>query len=108
MPGLCENSQASGKGKKDDRNIIVIPVISLDPAAPNIIEHLLLLHVAFKGNITLAEKIKALGGKYERIKSIVQENSVPWKDDFLDTVRTENLFGISAEKIGEFIVNRIE
>ena len=97
-----------GKGKKDDRNIIVIPIISLDPASPNMIDDLLLLHIAFKENITLAEKIKALGGKYERIKNIVQENSVRWNDDFLDIVKTGDLFGISAEKIGDFVVNSIK
>ena len=82
----------------------MIPIISLDPASPNMIEHLLLLHIAFKEDITLAEKIKALGGKYERIQNIVQEDSVQWTDDFLDRVTPEDLFGISAEKIGELIV----
>lgn len=94
-----------GKGKKDDRNIIVIPIFSLNPAAPNMIEHLLLLHIGFRKEITLAEKIKALGGKYERIKNIVQENSITWEDDFLNQVPTEDLFGISAEKIGDQITN---
>jgi len=94
-----------GKGKKDDRNIIVIPIISLDPATPNMIAHLLLLHIGFRETITLAEKIKALGGKYERIKNIVQENSVSWDDDLLNKVKTEDLFGISAEKIGDLILN---
>jgi len=93
-----------GKGKKDDRNIIVIPIISLDPATPNMIAHLLLLHVGFRKEITLAAKIKALGGKYERIKNIVQENSISWEDEFLNQVPTEDLFGISAEKIGERII----
>jgi len=94
-----------GKGKKDDRNIIVIPIISLDPATPNMIAHLLLLHIGFREEITLAAKIKALGGKYERIKNIVQENSIAWEDDLLNRVKTEDLFGISAEKIGDQVVN---
>jgi len=93
-----------GKGKKDDRNIIVIPIISLDPATPNMISHLLLLHVGFREDISRAQKIKALGGKYERIKNIVQENSISWEDQLLDKVPTEDLFGISAEKIGERII----
>jgi glucosamine--fructose-6-phosphate aminotransferase (isomerizing) len=94
-----------GKGKKDNRNIIVIPIISLSPATPNMIEPLLLLHIGFREDITLAEKIKALGGKYERIKNIVQEDSVAWNDDHLEIITPEDLFGISAEKIGELIVN---
>ncbi|MBW1752280.1 MAG: hypothetical protein JRJ46_04090, partial [Deltaproteobacteria bacterium] len=49
----------------------------------------------------------ALGGKHERIKNIVQENSIIWDDQHLDLVEMHNLFGISAEKIGEHIVSRI-
>jgi integration host factor subunit beta len=51
------------------------------------------------------DKIKALGGKYERIKNIVPEDSVPWNDDLLAIANTDDLFGISAEKIGKLIVS---
>ena len=54
--------------------------------------------------LKLAIKIKALGGKYEHIKNIVQENSIAWKDEHLELVEIPELFGISAEKIGEYIV----
>lgn len=96
-----------GKGRKDDRSIIVIPIISTSPDRPNMIEHLLLLNVGFKENIPLSVKIKALGGKYEHIKNIVQENSAPWDDRHLERVETDTLFGRSAEKIGEFIVSSL-
>lgn len=94
-----------GKGRKDDRSILVIPILSASPSTPNFIEHLLLLHISFKQDVSLPLKIKALGGKYENIKSIVQENSVSWDDSFLELVEIKQLFGISAEKIGEFIIN---
>lgn len=94
-----------GKGRKDDRTIVVIPVISASPATPNIIEHLLLLNITFKPDVPLSVKVKALGGKYEHIKNIVQENSIVWADEFLDRVDMEELFGKSAEKIGEHIVS---
>ncbi len=93
-----------GKGRKDDRSIVVIPAISSDPSASNRIEHLLLLNIGFKQEIELSSKIKALGGKYEHIKNIVQENSLPWEDGHLDLVPVDELFGRSAEKIGERIV----
>ncbi len=96
-----------GKGRKDDRSIIVIPIISAAPAKANMIEYILLLTIAFKENVPLTVKIKALGGKYERIKNIVQENSIIWDDQHLELVEIHNLFGISAEKIGEYIVSRI-
>ncbi|MBU4388392.1 MAG: SIS domain-containing protein [Proteobacteria bacterium] len=94
-----------GKGRKDDRSILVIPIISDSPEMPNMIRHLLLLNIAFKEEVPLAAKIKALGGKYEHIKNIVQENSIAWDDNYLESVEIEELFGRSAEKIGEFIVS---
>ncbi|MGD8769796.1 MAG: SIS domain-containing protein, partial [Desulfobacterales bacterium] len=96
-----------GIGRKDDRSIIVIPIISTSAATPNLIEHILLLNISFKENVPLDVKIKALGGKYERIKNIVQENSVVWDEQYIDLVGMKELFGISAEKIGEFIVSRV-
>ena len=96
-----------GIGRKDDRSIIVIPVISTSPDTANLIENILLLNISFKENVSLDIKIKALGGKYERIKNIVQENSVVWEDKYLEFVEMKELFGISAEKIGEFIVSRV-
>jgi glucosamine--fructose-6-phosphate aminotransferase (isomerizing) len=54
--------------------------------------------------VPLERKIKALGGKYEHVKNIVQENSIAWQDDYLDRVEIDELFGRSAEKIGEFII----
>jgi glucosamine--fructose-6-phosphate aminotransferase (isomerizing) len=96
-----------GKGRKDDRSIIIIPAISSSPSSPNIIDSLLLLHIFFRETVPLPVKIKALGGKYEHIKNIVQENSVAWEDKHLNLVKMEELFGISAEKIAEFIVSKV-
>ncbi len=95
-----------GKGRKDDRNIIIIPVISTSHDTPNIIEYLLLLNISFRKNIQLDAKIKALGGKFEHIKNIVQENNFTWNDEFLEQIETEELFGRSAEKIAEYIVSK--
>ena len=95
-----------GKGRKDERSIIIIPVLTTSADSPNRIEFLLLLHVSFRQDTTLDTRIKALGGKYEHIKNIVQENSISWQDSFLELIEIEELFGRSAEKIGEFIVSR--
>ncbi len=99
-----------GKGRKDDRSIVFIPVISESPAAPTTaaaIEHLLLLNIGFKEDVDLGEKVRALGGKCEHIKNIVQENSIVWEDDLLERVETDFLFGRSAEKIAEAIVSKV-
>jgi glucosamine--fructose-6-phosphate aminotransferase (isomerizing) len=95
-----------GKGRKDDRSIIVIPIIS-GRTKLNTIDYLLLLNIRFKAEIPLAAKVKALGGKYEHIKNIVQENSIEWDDTYLEKVATDELFGRSAEKIGEFIIKQV-
>jgi glucosamine--fructose-6-phosphate aminotransferase (isomerizing) len=97
-----------GKGRKDDRSILMIPVLSSSPSKAGRVEHLLLLHISFKENVPLTQKIRALGGKYEHIKNIVQENSVGWDDTLLDTVPVDELFGRSAEKVGEFIVAEVK
>ncbi|MFH2046904.1 MAG: SIS domain-containing protein [Pseudomonadota bacterium] len=97
-----------GKGRKDNRSIIVIPVISSSPQRSNIIEHLLLLNISFKENVPLPVKIKALGGKYDHIKNIVQENSIPWDDNYLNWIELDDLFGVSAEKTAEFIVSKLK
>jgi glucosamine--fructose-6-phosphate aminotransferase (isomerizing) len=97
-----------GKGRKDDRSIVVIPLLSSGPSSAGKIEHLLLLHISFKESVPLNQKIRTLGGKYEHIKNIVQENSVGWNDAFLDLVPIDDLFGRSAEKVGEFIVGEVK
>ena len=96
-----------GKGRKDDRSILVIPILSMSVDRTSNIEFLLLLHVSFFGNVSLEDKIKALGGKYEHVKNIVQENSIAWQDDYLELVEIDELFGRSAEKIGEFIIAEV-
>jgi glucosamine--fructose-6-phosphate aminotransferase (isomerizing) len=96
-----------GKGRKDERSLVIIPILSGSPESPNIIEHLLLLHITFKENIPLGAKIKALGGKYEHIKNIVQESSISWEDQLLELIEVQELFGRSAEKVAESIVSHV-
>jgi len=96
-----------GKGRKDDRSIIIIPILSSSAATGGMVRYILLLNIAFKKDATLSVKKKALGGKGEHIKNIVQENNVVWQDDFLELVGIKDLFGRSAEKIAEAIVARV-
>ena len=96
-----------GKGRRDERSIVVIPILSTSDSSPNRIEYLLLLHISFKTDVNLDFKVKALGGKYEHIKNIVQENSLAWQDQHLEMVEIGELFGRSAEKISEYIVSQL-
>ncbi|MEE4354828.1 MAG: SIS domain-containing protein [Desulfococcaceae bacterium] len=97
-----------GKGRKDNRSILCIPLFSDSLSAVNRIEYLMLLHITFKEHIPLAVKARALGGKYEHIRNIVAENSIVWNDTYLEKVETSELFGKSAEKIGEYIVSQLK
>ncbi len=99
-----------GKGRKDNKNILVIPVISSNPATPNIIEYILSLNICFKpsSDVPLLKKIKALGGKYNRLKDwILESDNFQWDDKYLNLVEVETLFGDTAEKVVEKILNKI-
>ena len=100
-----------GKGRKDNKNILVIPGISSNPATPNIIEYILSLNISFKTSkdVPLLKKIKALGGKYNRLKDwILESDSIQWDDKYLNLVDVETLFGDTAEKAVEKIIRKIK
>ncbi|MDA3898447.1 MAG: SIS domain-containing protein [Desulfobacteraceae bacterium] len=96
-----------GKGRKDNRSILVVPLISDDPSRPNTIEFLMLLDIVFSMDVTIASKVKALGGKHEHIKNLVQETNIAWEDKFLELVDMAELFGWSAEKVAESIIEKL-
>lgn len=94
-----------GRGQKDNRSLLIVPVTSDEKSEQKQkIEFLLSLDIGFKKEIPLYVKAKALGGKLERIKNNVQENNITWNDSFLDILKPEELFGLSYEKIVEKIV----
>jgi glucosamine--fructose-6-phosphate aminotransferase (isomerizing) len=90
-----------GKGRVDNRSIMIIPLIKKGPH----IDHLMLLEVGFKKDIELRKKVKALGEKYAHIKNIVEEMGISWRDEYLNLLEVDKLFGKSAEKIAEFIIS---
>ncbi|MDY0220062.1 MAG: SIS domain-containing protein [Desulfobacterium sp.] len=95
-----------GRGRKDGRSILVIPVFSSVANRSAVIENILSLNVGFKtaNEVSLLKKTKALGGKHARIKDIILESgNLKWDDKLLDLVSIETLFGDSAEKIAEKI-----
>jgi glucosamine--fructose-6-phosphate aminotransferase (isomerizing) len=92
-----------GKGRRDDRSILAVPVLSTGTK----IDHLVLYNVAFRKEVELEKKIAALGGKFQHIRNIVEETSIAWKDTYIDLLEIEDLFGMSAEKIAEAIVTQV-
>lgn len=102
---VSEGNVFIGKGQKDGRSILVVPLTSSGISKKHQrIEFLLSLEISFKEKIPLYVKVKALGGKLERIKNNVQENNIQWKNDLLEILKPEELFGFSYEKIVDKIV----
>ncbi len=100
-----------GKGRKDKKSILVIPVLSAASSTSSIIEYILSLNVEFKSSesVTLLKKIKALGGKYTRLKDwILESENILWDDKFLNLVPVETLFGETAEQVVAAIIKKIE
>ncbi|TYT75902.1 SIS domain-containing protein [Desulfobotulus mexicanus] len=97
-----------GQGKKDGRRILIIPAFSGNTEGPRLLEYLLSLDVDFHSEVPLFARMKALGGKLDRIRNNVNEYSVPWKDEYLDLFATEELFGLTADRIVEEILKRRE
>ncbi|SMC75853.1 glucosamine--fructose-6-phosphate aminotransferase (isomerizing) [Desulfocicer vacuolatum DSM 3385] len=94
-----------GKGRKDGKSILVIPVISSLPGT-SAIEFLLSLNVSFKDmrEVPLIKRIKALGGKFIRIKdTVLESDKIKWDDTLLNLIPMEDLFGDSAEKIADYM-----
>jgi glutamine---fructose-6-phosphate transaminase (isomerizing) len=89
-----------GRGKRDNRSILAVPVISTRSR----IDYLVLFNVGFQKELGLQKKIDALGGKYQHIRNQVEETVPEWNDDYLDLLTIEDLFGMSAEKVSERIV----
>jgi glucosamine--fructose-6-phosphate aminotransferase (isomerizing) len=95
-----------GRGQKDGRPILVIPASPQEEANHHKrLEYLLSLEIEFKQDVPLYLKAKALGGKLERIKNNVQENNIKWNNSLLNLLPTQDLFGLSYEKIVEKILN---
>ena len=89
----------------------MIPGISSNPATPNIIEYILSINISFKSSnkVPLLKKIKALGGKYNRLKDwVVESGDLKWDDKYLNLIEVENLFGDTAEKVVENIISKIK
>ncbi|PID77922.1 MAG: glutamine--fructose-6-phosphate aminotransferase [Deltaproteobacteria bacterium] len=97
---VSEGNVFIGKGQKDGRSIMVIPLTSKEGAEKHQrIEYLLSIEIEFKKEIPLYLKVKALGGKLERIKNNVNENNINWDDSLLNLLSSKDLFGLSYEKI---------
>jgi len=93
-----------GKGRVDARSILVLPLMQQGPN----IDHLLLLDVGFTKDAELSSKVLALGERGSHIRNIVEETGLSWSDAYLNLLPIQELFGNSAEKTAEFIIDSVK
>lgn len=95
-----------GKGRRDNRKFVVIPIMSQTQSVPRAIEYLLLINVKFNRDVALEKKISALGDKFHQIKNIVQESTVIWNNDIIDSINVDDLFVESSDIIANMIIRQ--
>ncbi|MGM9998454.1 MAG: SIS domain-containing protein [Candidatus Bruticola sp.] len=93
-----------GHGHNDEKPILIAPVISTGR-----VEHLVLLHLNFKHELSLEERvdvIKNLTNRYGDLVSQVEETNVSWHDEFLNLLSVEELSTLRAAVLAELIIKR--
>jgi len=91
-----------GVGAKDGRRIAILPLVD----HRFLVNALILLHLDFREDMAVAEKIDALADRYDDIVDGVTEADIPWTDDLLDPVPAEQLFTYLPREVAALIVAR--
>ncbi|MEN8149654.1 MAG: SIS domain-containing protein [Planctomycetota bacterium] len=91
-----------GVGAKDGRKIAILPLVD----HRFLVNALVLLHLEFREDMKVAEKVEALGDRYDDIVDGVTEADIPWSDDLLDAVPPEQLFTYLPREVAALIVAR--
>lgn len=89
----------AGTGRSDGAPIVIVPLLGTH----TLVEHLLLLHVDFRDDLTAAAKKEILGVKASDIQNILNESNLPWSDDCLQALPIATLLGEAPEVIAEMI-----
>ena len=84
-----------GKGKADGASIVILPL----RGKSDFIGNLLLLHVDYDEHLSLLEKKKALGYRYNDIRNLVNEYNINWDDGYLEKIPIADLFSEPVETL---------
>jgi glucosamine--fructose-6-phosphate aminotransferase (isomerizing) len=82
-----------GKGKADGASIVILPLRSKN----DFVSNLLLLHVDYNELLSLREKKKVLGYRYNDIRNLVNEYNIIWDDHYLEKIPLADLFSEPVE-----------
>lgn len=91
-----------GRGRKDQCPILIIP-----SAPRGQVERLVLLHLNLHDQLPLEEKVnllRDLGGRYEDLRSQVQETDREWRDESLETFSPADLILMPMEQLTERVL----
>ncbi len=89
-----------GVGAKDGRMIAILPLV--DPRFS--VTALALLHLSFREEMPVAEKVAALGERYDEVVNGVTEADVPWSDDLLAAIPPAELLTTPPARLAERLI----
>ena len=87
----------AGFGEADGAMIVIVPLLGNSFQ----VEKLLLLHIAYRRDMTAAEKKEVLGYRYNDIRNLINEYNLPWSDACLDALSMGALLGEPVEYIAD-------
>jgi len=93
----------AGQGKSDHAPIIILPLLN----AARTVDHLLLLHVAYREDIGAERKKEILGEKYTDIRNLIDEYNAVWNDEYIEQLPISVLLGEDVETIKNMIFERL-
>ena len=93
-----------GHGHNDELPMLIAPII-----ATGRVDHLALLHLHFKQDLPLADRvdvIKNLTNRYGDLVSQIEETNITWNDEFLNLLSVEELATLRAAVLADLIIKR--
>ncbi|MHC4471409.1 MAG: SIS domain-containing protein [Planctomycetota bacterium] len=89
-----------GVGAKDGRKIAIVPIVDHHFH----VTALVLLHLTFRQGMSVEEKRRALGERYDEVVNGVTEADVAWSDDLLEPVSPEDVVTKPPDRLAEQLV----
>jgi len=94
----------AGFGKTDGATIVIIPILGSNFR----VDKLLLLHIAYREDMTATEKKEALGYRYNDLRNLINEYNLPWSDSYLQPLPMAALMGETVEAITDLIRKQLK
>jgi len=93
-----------GEGHSDKRPIVILPLIQR-----GICNGLILLHLTYREDLTLAAKrtlAQQVNHRYEELRALVTETNTPWNDEHLSNFSPRELVTLPIKELAGKIIQR--